>query len=130
MSAKRTAKKLKRLKPNEAFPIIRIAGFEITFADLLTALNLVAGVAAIFSAFKGETLISLILIVGGIFSTTSMERLHAPTRWPMILGGSSTPLQISSLLVSHLACFCWHSSQAVISSLRQQRSMVLLLLSA
>jgi CDP-diacylglycerol--serine O-phosphatidyltransferase len=67
MSAKRTAKKLKRLKPNEAFPIIRIAGFEITFADLLTALNLVAGVAAIFSAFKGETLISLILIVGGIF---------------------------------------------------------------
>lgn len=49
-----------------AFPIIRFAGFEITFADLLTALNLVAGISAVFSAIKGETRIALILIIAGM----------------------------------------------------------------
>lgn len=60
-------KKVKRestKRSNES--VIKAAGFEITFPDLITALNLVAGVAAIFSAIKGETTIAIILVMGGM----------------------------------------------------------------
>ncbi len=58
-------KKAKKAR-TETFPIIRALGFEVTFPDLITALNLVAGVAAVFSAIKGETLIAIILVVAGM----------------------------------------------------------------
>ncbi len=51
---------------SDSFPIIRVAGFEVTFPDLITALNLVAGVAAVFSAIKGETLVAIILVAAGM----------------------------------------------------------------
>lgn len=50
----------------DSFPVLRGAGFEITFPDLITALNLVAGVAAVFSAIKGETLAAIILVAAGM----------------------------------------------------------------
>jgi len=51
---------------NESFPVIRTAGFEVTFPDLITALNLCAGVAAIFSAIKGEVVTAIILVAAGM----------------------------------------------------------------
>jgi CDP-diacylglycerol---serine O-phosphatidyltransferase len=52
--------------PNGGFPVIAGAGFEITFPDLLTSLNLVAGVAAVFSAISGDILFAIILVFGGM----------------------------------------------------------------
>jgi len=58
--------KKRRTTKTESFPIIRAFGFEVTFPDLITALNLCAGVAAIFSAIKGETLIAVVLVGAGM----------------------------------------------------------------
>ncbi len=53
-------------KGRDAFPVLRAAGFKITFPDLITALNLVAGVAAVFSAITGEIVAAIILVGGGM----------------------------------------------------------------
>ncbi|MBR9693301.1 CDP-diacylglycerol--serine O-phosphatidyltransferase [Candidatus Woesearchaeota archaeon] len=57
---------VKKLKKNESFPVITKAGFEITFPDLITALNLCAGIAAIFSAIKGEITVAIVLVAAGM----------------------------------------------------------------
>lgn len=49
-----------------SWPIIKKAGFDITFPDLITALNLAAGVIAIFSAISGDLLTARILVVAGM----------------------------------------------------------------
>ncbi len=53
-------------KASGSFPVIRRLGFEITFPDLITALNLCAGVGAIFSAIGGQPLVAAALIGAGM----------------------------------------------------------------
>jgi len=54
------------MKKSDSFPIISLWGFEITFPDLITALNLVSGVAAVFSAIKGEVIVATVLVGAGM----------------------------------------------------------------
>lgn len=49
-----------------SWPVIRGLGFELTFADILSALNLTAGVLALHAAVTGELLSAVILVIAGV----------------------------------------------------------------
>jgi len=57
---------MRRAKQNQGFPVINKGGFDLTFPDFVTALNLVAGVLAVYAAVTGELFTAAVLIVAGM----------------------------------------------------------------
>ncbi len=57
---------VQRAQQNQGFPVIEKGGFDLTFPDFVTALNLVAGVLAVYAAVTGELFTAAVLIIAGM----------------------------------------------------------------